>query len=94
MLADKDVAGVLSRLLPRVSAWHCATLPGPRGATSSALAAALRVAGAKVIHEYATPGDAYAAAKGLATGNDRIVVFGSFLTVADVMPQTASQPRT
>ena len=94
MLADKDVAGVLSRLLPRVSAWHCATLPGPRGATSSALAAALRAAGAKVIHEYATPSDAYAAAKGLATGNDRIVVFGSFLTVADVMPQTASQPQT
>ena len=94
MLSDKDIAGVIARLLPRVTVWHCATLPGPRGAASSDVASALRSAGAKAVHEHASARDAYDAAKGVATGNDRIVVFGSFLTVADVMQHLAAPPRS
>ena len=32
MLRDKDIAGVLRALAPRITRWHLASLPGPRGA--------------------------------------------------------------
>ena len=31
MLRDKDIAGVLRALAPRITRWHFASLPGPRG---------------------------------------------------------------
>ncbi|MFI4925561.1 MAG: bifunctional tetrahydrofolate synthase/dihydrofolate synthase, partial [Burkholderiales bacterium] len=45
MLADKDVDGVVAALRDRVDAWYVAPLPGPRGASGEALAAALGRAG-------------------------------------------------
>ena len=41
--------------------------------------------GAGEVFTYADPASAYAAAHGRAGENDRIIVFGSFLTVAGVM---------
>ena len=34
MLRDKDIAGVLRALAPRITRWHLASLPGPRGAVA------------------------------------------------------------
>ena len=82
MLKDKDIAGVLRELAPRITRWHLATLPGPRGATADELAARLENAPVK---KFASPGAALAAALGSANENDKIVVFGSFLTVGEVM---------
>lgn len=86
MLRDKDIAGVCSAVRNRVSAWFAADLSGPRGASAAMLADAIRGAGgvAEVL-QFATPAEAYFAARGRASENDRIVVFGSFLTVAEVM---------
>ncbi len=35
MLRDKDIAGVVRAMAPRITRWHLATLPGPRGAERS-----------------------------------------------------------
>ena len=86
MLKDKDINGVCRALRDRFSAWFAADLDVPRGATADRLADALRGAGARgEIACFANPGDAYTAARKRAGENDRIVVFGSFHTVAEVM---------
>jgi dihydrofolate synthase/folylpolyglutamate synthase len=83
MLRDKDVAGVLQALAPRIDRWHLASLGGSRGASSAALAAALR--GGTELHEHASVAEAFAAARGAAREDDKIVVFGSFLTVGETL---------
>lgn len=86
MLADKDVTGVVRLLQDRVDHWVVASLPGPRGLDASALAKIIRDCGAGGdIVECGSAREAYTHARGSAAEGDRIVVFGSFLTVADVL---------
>ncbi len=86
MLRDKDIVGVCRAMKGRVSAWLTADLSVPRGADSEMLAdAILRAQAGGDVLRYASPREAYYAARNRAGGNDRIVVFGSFHTVADVM---------
>ena len=84
MLADKDIAGVIAAMRPRVDRWLVATLPGPRGAQATQLAEVLVGAGVErsAVRTFDAIGDAFAAARAQAGEADRIVVFGSFLTVA------------
>jgi dihydrofolate synthase/folylpolyglutamate synthase len=84
MLADKDIDGVVEALRLRVDRWHVATLPGPRGATAAALARHLRERGVAEsdIQCFDTVSEALDAARNGADDADRIVAFGSFLTVA------------
>jgi dihydrofolate synthase / folylpolyglutamate synthase len=84
MLKDKDIASVVSAVKNRIDHWYIAPLPGTRGVTIEALATALLDAGVtdRAIARFATVAEAYAAAKSAANEADRIVVFGSFLTVA------------
>jgi dihydrofolate synthase/folylpolyglutamate synthase len=79
MLKDKDVGGVLRTLAPRVTRWHLASLQGPRAASAEELAR--HVEGER----FDSPAEAFAAALGVAGENDKIVVFGSFLTVGEVV---------
>nr|MBA3775469.1 bifunctional folylpolyglutamate synthase/dihydrofolate synthase [Betaproteobacteria bacterium] len=59
-------------------------VPGPRGAEAAALRGALINAGinASAIRVFGDVGEALSAARESADEADRIVVFGSFLTVA------------
>ncbi len=88
MLNDKDVAG--RRGADGESAcdhWLLADLPGPRGLRADALAELVRRRdrqGRRPLF-FASPAAAFAAAQKEVTEGDRIVVFGSFLTVADVL---------
>lgn len=84
MLGDKDVDGVVAALQPRIDAWEVAPLPGPRGASGEVLRARLLAAGvaADAVRVHADVEAAYAAAAACASEADRIIVFGSFLTVA------------
>jgi dihydrofolate synthase/folylpolyglutamate synthase len=93
-MADKDIAGILAHLVDRIDHWYLTDLPLPRAASAQSLVAELTKAGVRVsdtagaersIQCFATPADAYAAARSRATENDRIAVFGSFITVAGVM---------
>ena len=82
MLRDKDVAGVLRAMAPRITRWHFASLPGPRGASADELASHL--AGAPMEkHDSVT--SALVSATERAEEGDKIVVFGSFLTVGEAM---------
>ena len=86
MLKDKDIDGVIAAVKDRIDEWLVASTPGERGADAQRLAAEL--AKARVIERvssYATVQDAYAQACDRAGQTDKIVVFGSFNTVAAVM---------
>lgn len=84
MLADKDIAGVVRALRPRIDLWRVADLPGPRGAAADALRDVLLAEGVapEAIRAHASIAAALDAARAEAGEADRIVVFGSFLTVA------------
>ena len=92
MLRDKDIAAVVRTLAPRVTRWHLASLGGPRGTSAAELARILQSAGVDAPRrEHETPAAALAAARSEAGENDKIVAFGSFLTVADVMQALAAR---
>ena len=87
-MRDKDIAGLLARMLPLVDHWHVSNLPTPRAATAAELAAALRAAAAPtavLVDEHTAPAQALASAVAAAAPADRIVVFGSFYTVGGVL---------
>ena len=84
MLRDKDIGAVLRELAPRVTRWHLASLGGPRGADASYLTKNLPH-DAVPASVFDSPSQAFEAAKARAGEGDKIVVFGSFLTVAEVM---------
>lgn len=86
MYADKDVEGVVSLLAGRIDHWCVASLDGPRGLSAEALAARLRAAGIGTeLRCFDSPEEAYRAVRKSAGDGDRIVVFGSFMTVSGVM---------
>jgi dihydrofolate synthase/folylpolyglutamate synthase len=92
IMDDKDIDGVIAPMAGLVDHWCVTDLPSPRSASSAVLAekvAALRPAGAKEsdfsVATFADPAAAFANAVSRAEENDRIVVFGSFYTVAGVM---------
>jgi len=84
MLRDKDIAGVVRAMAPRITRWHLASLPGPRGTDASEIFEILSKENIKApVSQFPTVAAALAAARKEADENDKIVVFGSFLTVAD-----------
>jgi len=86
MLADKDIAGVASALDPHIDTWLVAGVDTPRSATVEQLDQVLeqcRVRGEIKICKNIP--DALRYAYNAAGENDRIIAFGSFYTVAEVM---------
>jgi dihydrofolate synthase/folylpolyglutamate synthase len=89
-MLDKDIAGVIAQLKDKVDHWCVCDLPLPRAAASEQLAQELQTAGVledkeHSLQKFSNPEDAYMFAMSKAGENDRIVAFGSFLTVAGVM---------
>lgn len=93
-MADKDIAGVLAQLGDRIDHWCLTDLPQPRGASAESIKQLLLASGFKPgtgagaessVECFSTPEKAYLNARSRAGENDRIAVFGSFLTVAGVM---------
>ncbi|MEZ5455978.1 MAG: bifunctional tetrahydrofolate synthase/dihydrofolate synthase [Lysobacteraceae bacterium] len=82
-LGDKDAAGIVARLGTRVDHWHLAGLQ-VAGRSQSAAALHARIGdwpGLQTLHD--TVASALAAARHGASERDRILVFGSFHTVAE-----------
>ncbi len=84
MLADKDIRGVVAALEPLIDGWYLATISEARGASAALLKQALEGV-VTPCFEYTHSAQAFAAAQAQAAPEDRIVVFGSFVTVAGVM---------
>lgn len=92
MLADKDAAAVFAALADQIDAWWTCAPDSPRVRDAAALAAILREhAGGAPIRVQPDVNAALAEARGAARENDRILVFGSFYTVAAVLDHAATQ---
>ena len=98
-MQDKDIDGVIAHLKDRVDHWCVTDLPLSRAASSQLLKQKLLDAGIvpqstagaeRTIQTFDSPAAAFANARSRAGENDRIAVFGSFLTVAGVMESIRS----
>lgn len=92
MLRDKDIAGVVDTVRARIDHWFVAGINSPRGAEAERLVQTLRAAGvAAPVTPCTNIAAAYVQACDVATENDRILIFGSFYTVAAVMRVRATR---
>jgi dihydrofolate synthase/folylpolyglutamate synthase len=96
MLRDKDIAGVVQALKGRVDIWLLAGIDQPRGAKAEDLLEILRNEGLASRAEcFQTVGEAYGRACKLAGEDDKMLAFGSFYTVAEILSlHTQANPRT
>ena len=104
VMADKDIEGIVAKMMPIVEHWHVCNLPTPRAASAATLEAVIGKMHAQarrdgtlvtpVVHvqTHAGPREALAAALAEADPTDRIIVFGSFFTVGGVL--AGGLPRT
>ena len=100
IMQDKDIDGVIAPLAEVVDHWCVADLPSPRSADGASLVARLEALpagdakpGERSVTRFADPAQAFANAMSRAGENDRIVVFGSFHTVAGVMAARKNSPH-
>lgn len=92
-MADKDLTPMLLKVGPLIDRWYFTDLPTPRAESASNLqqkwSALQMVAGATrsevPVNLYQNPQEALRAAVEAADPADRIVVFGSFYTVGEVL---------
>lgn len=86
-MGDKDLRGIVEPLVGQITSWYLATPGVLRAAGIGDLEAALLDAGASDIQGYENVAAALRAAIAAAGEFDRIIVFGSFYTVAEAMPK-------
>ena len=96
-MADKDITGVVRPMLGLVDHWFCTDLPTTRAASAAELTRILEASGVENtgteggIQTFLSPSEAYQKSLSLAGEGDRIVIFGSFYTVAGVMAYRNNQ---
>lgn len=84
--SNKDIAGVVEAMAGEVSAWFLCDLESPQAARADQLSKVLAEVGVRRdVHRFDSAEAAYKAALESAGGQGRIVVFGSFVTVATVL---------
>jgi len=88
ILQDKDAEAMIAALAPHTDRWYVPDLPGPRGGAAAWIESAIqRLTPDAMIQRFAHPADAYRAAMTDSRPGDRVVVTGSFLTVALAAPE-------
>jgi dihydrofolate synthase/folylpolyglutamate synthase len=88
MLNDKDISGVVAAVKSHITQWFLAGTVGARGTSSGQLGVELERAGVNSpTAQFADVRSAWLAACESASDDDKIIVFGSFLTVAAVMSE-------
>jgi dihydrofolate synthase/folylpolyglutamate synthase len=87
MLADKDIEAVARVVQPHVDRWYVFTINDARSASAELLSQKLCAANvpAASIEECPNAVSAYRTALQRAQPNDRVLVFGSFHTVGDIL---------
>jgi len=86
MLADKDVAGVIEAVMPEIDSWYLSSVAHGRAATTKQLVEIFKKSDVKQeVKCFENLASAYEQACLDASKTDRIIVFGSFFTVAEVM---------
>ncbi len=86
MLKDKDIKQVVSIMSPAIDEWHIVPLGGTRGMTINELNQALsdQIGEAELIphNDFKST---YQSLKNISNFKDRVVVFGSFLVVSEIL---------
>jgi len=86
MLADKDIAGVVDILKGHVDEWHISAINHPRAASVKQMQAILLEQGVcQPVFTYAKLEEALNSACKNIAKNDKIIAFGSFFTVANIL---------
>ena len=95
MLADKALKEIIGEIMGSVDIWYLATLGGDRGQSAADLLRKLAQVNREISPHrvlkaaiFDSPVEAYNAAMSDAAKTDRVVVFGSFYTVGDIMKHT------
>jgi dihydrofolate synthase/folylpolyglutamate synthase len=83
ILTDKDAGAIARALQDEIDEWIVCPLPGPRGSSASETAARLAVSRAVTLADSVAAGCARARAS--AQLGDRVIVFGSFVTVGSAL---------
>jgi dihydrofolate synthase/folylpolyglutamate synthase len=85
ILADKDIEAVVAALAPRIQRWIAVGLEGPRALPPADLARRIQAAGATSVVAVADVAAGLAQARVECRPGDRVLVFGSFLTVGPAL---------
>ena len=86
ILKDKDIFGVVRELSADIFDWYISEIKNERGASIETISNTIKKINSSAnIVSFKNIQEAYQFALKTATRNDRIVVFGSFYTVADIM---------
>jgi dihydrofolate synthase/folylpolyglutamate synthase len=85
ILADKDVEAIVAALAPQVQRWIAVGLEGPRALPPAELGCRIRQAGAASVVAAGDVAAGMAAARAECRIGDRVVIFGSFLTVGPAL---------
>ena len=85
MLKDKDIAGVVRLIGPRITSWHLTQLDSPRAIPLQDLADVVSNYSSSEITVWPEPLHAYKKVMQLARPGDRVLVFGSFYLVGAIL---------
>lgn len=83
MLADKDISATLAVVKPFINHWYIAPIQDARAATLEKLQQCFLKSSIEKVTSFSTLKNAHLAALKAAKSEDRIVIFGSFKTVAE-----------
>lgn len=87
IMSDKDVKGIIDKSALHFDGWFLAELPGvERAAQAGDVAAMLNAAGQNRVSISKNPRQAFRRAQSVASPGDTLVIFGSFYTVAALLP--------
>jgi dihydrofolate synthase / folylpolyglutamate synthase len=93
VMSDKDIQAMLEPCQAYFDAWFLADQPdNPRASSASDIAQVLRTLGNPMISVSKNLRQAFRRAQVLLNPGDRLVVFGSFFTVAAIMPLLEKDP--
>ena len=86
ILKDKDILGVIKALIHDIDYWCIAEIQHDRAADLVTISGAIKNTNpAALVKSFKNIQEAYQFASKEVSSNDRIIVFGSFFTVADIM---------
>lgn len=87
-MGDKDIETVIAILSPVIAHWHLVPLPPPRGLDQQQVYERVsQVVSCDCITAHASLQEGMQAAQKNATSDDRVLVFGSFVTVGALLPE-------
>jgi dihydrofolate synthase/folylpolyglutamate synthase len=85
MLADKDITKSIEMVCDQIDEWSVAPLQCKRAASAERLHADFESSGVKKMTMFTSIKEAYTITKQKAVKNDRMIIFGSFHTIAEAL---------